>query len=269
MKYVLSLSFGKDSMAMLIEILKRKLPLDYIIFCVIMFNKDISGEHPLMAEWIPQAEQRIKVLLKEYGYDKVEIIHLTGKKNFVEQFYTTTKKGKYIGTNYGFPYLKAPWCNSELKMKPISDFIKKLLKVGPVTEYIGIAKDEKERLERYQELETENHKYITLADLDITELDAMDICKQNNLLSPKYTNSFRGGCWFCNNQTLADLYLLWRDYPDYFAKLEELESTSHNKFRCDRKPLCIRRLEFENGQVPKTPIRKKKTTAKIKKRSLV
>ena len=38
MKYVLSLSFGKDSMAMLIEIMKRKLPLDYVIFCDIRFN---------------------------------------------------------------------------------------------------------------------------------------------------------------------------------------------------------------------------------------
>lgn len=53
MKYVLSLSFGKDSLALLIEIIKRKLPLDYIIFCDIKFNDKISGEHPLMAEWIP------------------------------------------------------------------------------------------------------------------------------------------------------------------------------------------------------------------------
>ena len=81
MKYVLSLSFGKDSMAMLIEIIKRKLPLDYIIFCDIKFNNKISGEHPLMAQWIPEAE---KILKDKFNID---IIHLTAKKNFTEQFY--------------------------------------------------------------------------------------------------------------------------------------------------------------------------------------
>ena len=91
MKYVLSLSFGKDSMAMLLEIIKRKLPLDYVIFCDIKFNNEISGEHPLMAEWIPQAE---KILKDKFNID---VIHLTAKKNFTEQFYTIKKKGNHIG----------------------------------------------------------------------------------------------------------------------------------------------------------------------------
>lgn len=188
MKYVLSLSFGKDSMAMLIEIIKRKLPLDYVIFCDIKFNDEISGEHPLMAEWIPMAE---KILKYKFG---VDVIHLTAKKNFTEQFYTIKKKGNHIGEQYGFPYIIGAWCNDRLKLKPISDFINNIIKqYGAITEYIGIAKDEPKRLERYKELETEKHRYITLADLDITETQALEICREYNLLSPKYTNSFRGG----------------------------------------------------------------------------
>ena len=187
MKYVLSLSFGKDSMALLIEVLKRHLPLHYVIFCDIKFDANTSGEHPLMADWIPQAE---KILKDKWG---VEVIHLTAKKNFSEQFYTTKHKGNHIGDHYGFPYLIGAWCNARLKLNPINDFIKKLLKTDSVVEYIGIAKDEPKRLERYKELETENHHYITLADLNIDEVQAMEICKEHNLLSPKYTNSFRGG----------------------------------------------------------------------------
>ena len=188
MKYVLSLSFGKDSMAMLIEVIKRKLPLDYVIFCDIKFNNKISGEHPLMAEWIPKAENILK--------DKfnIDVIHLTAKKNFTEQFYTVKEKGKHIGDNYGFPFTIGAWCNDRLKLQPIRNFIKCIIKqYGVVTEYIGIAKDEPKRLKRYKELETNKHKYITLADLGIDEFKAMDICKEYNLLSPKYTNSFRGG----------------------------------------------------------------------------
>lgn len=188
MKYVLSLSFGKDSMAMLIEVIKRKLPLDYVIFCDIKFNDKVSGKHPLMAEWIPKAEKLIK--------DKfdINIVYLTAKKNFTEQFYTIKQKGNHIGDNYGFPYTIGAWCNDRLKLQPISNFIKGIInEYGAVTEYIGIAKDEPNRLVRYKELETNKHKYITLADLDIDELQAMDICRQHDLLSPKYTNSFRGG----------------------------------------------------------------------------
>ena len=84
-------------MALLLEVIRRKLPLDYVIHCDIMFDKDTSGEHPLMAEWIPKAEKRLK---EEFG---IEIIHLTAEKNFTEWFYRIKKKGNHIGGIYGFP----------------------------------------------------------------------------------------------------------------------------------------------------------------------
>ena len=252
MKYVLSLSFGKDSMALLIEVIKRKLPLDYVIFCDIRFNSEISGEHPIMAKWIPEAEKTLK---DRFG---VDVIHLTAETTFQDTFYRKKIKGNHIGQNYGFPYMTSPWCNGELKMNPIKKFIKKIIKeYGAITEYIGIASDEPKRLERYKELETDNHKYITLADLGIDEISAMDICKQNNLLSPKYTNSFRGGCWFCNRQSLSDLYNLWKDYHEYFKMLEDMETGNFNKFRTDGLSLSERRKRFECGFIPKKKQRNK------------
>ena len=245
MKYILSLSFGKDSMALLIEVLKRKLPLDYVIFCDIKFNDKISGEHPLMAEWISKAEQ---ILKDKFGID---VIHLTAKKNFTEQFYTVKQKWNHIGDRYGFPYTIGAWCNGRLKLDPINNFIKGIIKeYGAVTEYIGIANDEPKRLERYKQLETENHKYITLADLGITELQAMEICRENNLLSPKYENSFRGGCWFCPKQSMWDLYQLYTNYPEYFNILEEMEKDSFNSFKPNKTIKQIRQ-QFESGKMPK------------------
>lgn len=243
--YVLSLSFGKDSMAMLDEIMRRKLPLDYVIHCDIMFDKDTSGEHPLMAEWIPYAEKRIKEL---YG---VDIIHLTAKRSFTEWFYKVKERGNHKGNIYGFPYVRQSWCNGVLKLDPINNFIRQLIKTkANIVEYIGIASDEPKRLERYKELETENHKYITLADLGIDELTAMDICKKKGLLSPKYTNSFRGGCWFCPKQSMWDLYQLWKDYPKYFDRLVEMEKDSFNTFKPNKSIKQIKE-EFESGKVPR------------------
>lgn len=188
--------------------------------------------------------------------DEEEYVERTGDLDF-DLYVQTNNKGNHIGDRYGFPYTIGAWCNSRLKLDPINKFIKDLIGGGyNVVEYIGIASDEPKRLERYKELETENHKYITLADLGIDELTAMDICEKNGLLSPKYKNSFRGGCWFCPKQSMWDLYQLWKDYPDYFNKLVEMEKDSFNTFRANKSILQVKQ-EFESGKVPK---RRKKSS---------
>lgn len=56
-------------------------------------------------------------------------------------------------------------------------------------QYIGIAYDEPKRYERL-----DKEKCIApLYDLKITEKEAMEICRKNDLLSPIYKTSFRGG----------------------------------------------------------------------------
>lgn len=43
MKYIASVSFGKDSLAMLKVIKDKELPLDEIVFCNIKASKNMSG----------------------------------------------------------------------------------------------------------------------------------------------------------------------------------------------------------------------------------
>ena len=57
MKYIAFLSFGKDSIAQLIKIKELGLPLDEVVYVDIRYTPEISGEHPIMAEWIPTAEE--------------------------------------------------------------------------------------------------------------------------------------------------------------------------------------------------------------------
>ena len=63
MKYVASVSFGKDSLAMLIKIKELGLPLDEVIYCDIRFDNNISGETPEMANFIPKQESIQRVLM--------------------------------------------------------------------------------------------------------------------------------------------------------------------------------------------------------------
>lgn len=46
---------------------------------------------------------------------------------------------------------------------------------------------------------------------------------------------------------------MWKDYPDYFNMLEQMEQGNYNLFRNDKVPLKIRRLQFEKGLYQKKP----------------
>ena len=218
MKYVASLSFGKDSMAMLIKIKELGLPLDEVIYVDIMFDDDTSGETPEMASFITKAE---KILKEKFN---VEVTHLRGV-TFKEQFYKIKQRGKHIGDNYGFPYTISAWCNDRLKMQPIKEYMRK--QKEQVIQYVGIAYDEPERYER---LNHETH-IAPLYDLKITEKEAMEICEKYDLLSPIYKTSFRGGCWFCPKQRLSQLKWLYQEHNDLWNILRDMEKDSFNTFK--------------------------------------
>lgn len=218
MKYVASLSFGKDSMAMLIKIKELGLPLDEVIYVDIMFDDDTSGETPEMASFITKAE---KILKEKFN---VEVTHLRGV-TFKEQFYKVKQRGKHIGDNYGFPYTIGAWCNDRLKMQPIKEYMRK--QTDEIIQYVGIAYDEPERYER---LNHETH-IAPLYDLKITEKEAMEICRKYDLLSPIYKTSFRGGCWFCPKQRLSQLKWLYQEHNDLWNTLRDMEKDSFNTFK--------------------------------------
>lgn len=252
---VFNLSFGKDSTATLLLAIEQGIPIDRVMYCDIRFNNEISGEHPIMAEWIPTAEKRLKKL---FG---VTVDHAYSGVSFEEQFYKVKQKGNRVGDRYGFPYVVGAWCNDRLKLGAIS---KHQAQFGndEVTHFVGIARDEPIRWERMKKKETEKRKYRSLlVEQKLIEQDAFEICKKYDLLSPMYSvdGIYRGGCWFCPKQCLADLYSLWKNYPELYGKLLKMEPDSHNTF----KPNCTLaelQARFENGYIP--PRRKKQNKYK-------
>ena len=218
MKYVASVSFGKDSLAMLIKIKELGLPLDEVIYVDIMFDDNISGETPEMASFITKAE---KILKEKFN---IKVTHLKGI-TFKEQFYKVKQRGNHIGDNYGFPYTIGAWCNDRLKMQPIKEYLRKQKK--QVIQYVGIAYDEPKRYER---LNHQTH-IAPLYDLKITEKEAMEICEKYDLVSPIYKTSFRGGCWFCPKQRLSQLKWLYKEHNDLWNILKDMEKDSFNTFK--------------------------------------
>lgn len=207
-EYIASLSYGKDSIAMLEVIKQNNLPLDRIVHVEIMATPAIHGDLPPMIEFKERAD---KIIKERYGID---VEHLHNDKCFTDILFKQTRSGKH----YSYPSRKSNWCNSQLKMKLLNGF-----KGEKYVQYVGIACDEPCRLERLKG----TNKIAPLAEYGWTEKMAYDFCIDNNLLSPIYTDeNTRGGCWFCYNQNLNQLRFLRKNYPTYWKMLLEWDKKS-------------------------------------------
>ena len=176
--------------------------------------------------------------------------------SFEEQFYKVKQKGNHVGDRYGFPFVIGAWCNSRLKLGAISKYQAQFGN-DEITQFVGIAYDEQLRWARMLKKQTDKRKYRSLlVEQKLTEQDAFEICKRYDLLSPMYSvdGIYRGGCWFCPKQCLADLYSLWKTYPDLWQRLRDMELDSRNTFKPDC-TLAELQERFESGYVP---VRKKK-----------
>lgn len=89
-----------------------------------------------------------------------------------------------------------------------------------VIQYLGIAKDEQERL-----LRLEGTKKISLLDkYGIEESATFDMCRAYGLLSPIYEFTDRGGCWFCPNAKEKELRHLYDYHKDLWERMLELQA---------------------------------------------
>ncbi len=94
--------------------------------------------------------------------------------------------------------------------------------------YIGIAADEPQRFHTLSET-----KKSPLLKAGWTEADCRKWCKENNLLSPIYITGARGGCWFCHNQSVNQLRLLRKNYPEYWLLMLKWDLDSPVTFHAD------------------------------------
>jgi 3'-phosphoadenosine 5'-phosphosulfate sulfotransferase (PAPS reductase)/FAD synthetase len=193
MKYIASCSFGKDSIASVILAHQNKEPLDIILYSEVMYDieKDISGEVPEHREFI---YNYAKPLFESWGY---EVIVVKSEKDYKWNFnhiVTNSMVAERNGKKRGFPIAGMCAINRDSKIPPITKYYKEN-KFNSVTQYVGIAIDEPKRLGKL----INTNKISLLEKYNFTEQMAKDMCISNNLLSPIYEFTDRGGCWFCPN----------------------------------------------------------------------
>ena len=214
---VLSLSYGKDSLACLGAIEQLGLPLDRIIHAEVWATDTIPADLPEMVEFKEKADAIIK---DRYG---IEVEHISSEVSYEEQFYKRRfNKKKEIDCIYGFPCIRGAWCNDRLK----TGILNKINK-GNIC-YIGIASDEPNRFHNLTD-----EKISPLVEAGWAEDMCREWCIKNDLLSPIYTTATRGGCWFCHNQSVGQLRLLRKNYPELWRLLLKWDTDSPVSFKPD------------------------------------
>lgn len=215
-EFVLALSYGKDSIACLFAIERLGWPLDRIVHAEVWATDSIPADLPPMVEFKKKADE---IIFDRYG---IEVEHIRHKLSFEEMLYQKKRRGKYIGEIYGFPLTvsSAGWCKN----------LKIMNKLNPrnAISYIGIACDEPKRFHNLTEM-----KRSPLVEAGWTEEMCRERCVENDLLSPIYTTATRGGCWFCPNQSVDQLRLLRKNYPDLWALLLKWDADSPVSFKAD------------------------------------
>lgn len=133
-KTVVSLSGGKDSTAMLLEMLRRGEQIDEIIFC------DTTVEFPVLYQHLDKLEEYIGRKITRLTPDKDFEYYLCDHKK--------TRGRKTHVTGYGFPTAGARWCTSYLKRDAINKYLSERYGEEKVCQCIGLAADELERADQ-------------------------------------------------------------------------------------------------------------------------
>lgn len=231
LKHIVSLSFGKDSTAMLLMMIEKGMQIDEILFA------DTTLEFPEMYEYIEIIEK----------YIGMKVTKVKSDKDFYKYFSGKTKRGSHIGTIRGFPiafrgcYIMRSW-----KKEPLE----KAQGIGNII-YLGIAYNEKHRVNRKEYINSKNKYLFPLVEWKISEKDCINYLKKRNLINPCYSLYHRNktGCWLCPNQSILSLKKLYNYHRKYWNKLIKLQKISKISFRSDYSLEQLKkRFELENMQ---------------------
>lgn len=208
-----NLSGGRDSSAMVVRSLERGEKLDFVLFC------DTGFEFAEMYEYIDKLDNYLQ---KHFN---ISITRLDSRA-VIERwgFCEPITRGERAGQFRGIPRrLGMDYCTREAKINPSKKFVlsKSTNKLRNIV-LIGYTYNEVMR-GRVSNLDYAIARYPLYAwGWDEQECD--DFLKSRGIANPLYQRFSRTGCYLCPKQSVRSLFTLWKHYPQYFAKMKDLES---------------------------------------------
>lgn len=217
MKYIASVSFGKDSLAMLLLLIEKKCPLDEVVFY------DTGMEF----QAIYNIRDKILPILKE---NNIKYVELKPDKPFEYTMFEKEVKHRdgTISKGYSWCGGRCRWGTTE-KNRTITKYLKDNYGDN-YKEYVGIAYDEPQRIKK------DSKKIYPLYDLHFTEKDCLMYCYERGFYWLEngiklYDILDRVSCWCCSNKNIKELRNYYKYLPSYFEKLKMLQSKTNRPFK--------------------------------------
>lgn len=219
-KHIYSVSFGKDSLAMLLMAIDKGLPIDEVVF----FNIGVEFDA------IYTVRDMVLPILAQQGIKYTEL-------DIDRPFYwymfekPVCKKGTNIVHKYGYS-----WCGGNcrwgttLKLRALKNYI------GNNWDYVGIASDETDRIEK----ERRENKILPLVEMGITGVQALQYCYDRGIYWEQngirlYEILDRVSCRICRNKSLKELRNIKQYLPDVWTELLDLQTRIPVPFKPGRK----------------------------------
>lgn len=222
MKYITSCSCGKDSLAMVLTLIEKKAPLDYVLF--FDAGKEFDS---IYRNW-----DKLTKLLDQKG---IKYKRLTPPKSFDFYFCEKEVKARNGAIKKGYS-----WCGgrcrwmTQLKVGAINKFYKEHFKDEVIVEYVGIAKDELDRVN----IKRENTiKVYPLVYWNMTENDCLVKCYKAgfNWMEENGVDLYdvldRVSCYCCGNKNLKELKAMCKHLPSYWQKLKNMQDKTNIPFK--------------------------------------
>lgn len=205
MKYVATISFGKDSTVMVDLLLKNNYPVNYIVFT------DTKLEFPIMYEY---KEKVIKYFKERYNKD---VIITKPKTTFEYWCFGTIESGELKGYVRGIPMVWSEPCywRRESKVKPQEKLFKS---IGDYKTYIWFTLDESQR-----RMKDDKFLYPLIDYFKMTERNCQEYLISQEMQNPLYNYFSRTGCSICPAQSEKSWLEVWKHFPDTWNYMKDVE----------------------------------------------
>lgn len=196
---------------MLLEMLRRKETIDYVVFF------DSGWEFPQMLRHI----EKVKKVVESYG---IEFITLRPDKPFDYYMFDIQKKNNPVKGYSWCGYGGCRW-GTRIKVDTIHRYFRNL---PTHIHCIGIAADETERLQR----EKRDNVRFPLAEYGITEAECLQGCYDAGYdWEGLYEDLDRVSCRFCGMKNLKELRNIYWKMPDVWNELRDYQSRTYLPYR--------------------------------------
>ena len=214
-KHIASVSWGKDSLYMLLRLIQEGAPLDEVVF----FDTGMEFQA------IYDTRDAVLPLLAAHG---IKYTELQPENSFLWKMFDKPVNGKN-GLHFGYSWCggRCRWGTTE-KLRALDRYAE----AQNALVYVGIAADETARLEK----ERKPYKHFPLADWGVAEDEALQGCYAAGFEWLEegyrlYDLLDRVSCWCCANKNLKELRNIRKHLPKCWEGLKDLQSKTYRPMK--------------------------------------